>query len=157
MTTGHLVDEGPGLSRGSSELPSRVTTITPLATCAATSLCQQMLHRTATSVRLGHSPRPHPTVGYITIGANSSDIDTTGNSTGRYASSARRQTHAHINTLSHTHKPNVTLTILHNPTTFTPSKHDNQKIHLQSYCIPKPTHFIARARSHDYTQHHPID
>ena len=83
MTTGHFVDEGPGLSRGSSELPPRVTTITPLATCAATTFCQQMLHNTATSVRLGHSLRPHPTVDYITIGVNSSDIDITGNSTGR--------------------------------------------------------------------------
>ena len=79
---------------------------------------------------MGHSLRPHPTVGYITIGINSSDIDITGNSTGRYASSARRPTNAHTNTLSHTHKPNVTLTILHNPTTVTLSKHDNQKIHL---------------------------
>ena len=106
---------------------------------------------------MGHSLQPHPTVGYITIGANSSDIDISGNSTGRYAISARRPTHAHTNTLSYTHEPNVTLTILHNPTTFTPSEHYNQTIHLQSYCIPKPTHFIARARSHDDTQHHPID
>ena len=49
--------------------------------CEFESENQRMLHTTATSVRLGHSLRPHPCVGYITIGVNSSDIDITGNPT----------------------------------------------------------------------------
>ena len=54
-----------------------------------------MQHKTANSVRLGHSPRPHPCVGYITNDITSSGSDTNGNSTGKYASSASKLTSTH--------------------------------------------------------------
>ena len=111
MTTGHFVDEGPGLSRGSSELPSRVTTITLLAHAQQQQQAPSKCHPSATQQPVcGRS-----TCDYSMIGINSNNTDITGNPTGRYASSARRPTHAHTNTLSHTHKPNVTLTITTQP------------------------------------------
>ena len=60
-----------------------------------------MQHKTANSVRLGHSPRPHPCVGYITNDTISSGSDTNGNPTGKYASSASKLTSTH--TPRHTH------------------------------------------------------
>ena len=74
--------------------------------------------KTATSVRLGHSPRPHPCVGYITTGAASSDEDIDRNPTDRYARSASKltSTHTYLTTMPHS-MPLLPLLPLHAATT----------------------------------------
>ena len=88
-------------------------------------MCQQMQHKTATNVRLEHSPQPHPRVGYITTGAASSDEDNDRTPTDRYARSASMltSTHTYLTTMPHL-MPLLSLLPLHVATTLPRSKKD---------------------------------